>query len=192
MRTALALLLSLSALAPLLSGCDIDGVDTDDTFQTRSFVELNPRATYLLSVGDGDVQPATAVSLDAIGFAPGERVCFQTRGDYFVDPGFLASNEGPVMLTAVFSSTSEILVPSRPTRVPGAVATVDGVAVVTRPALVGSTPTDIAEDFDATNACVTIPPSARFVFFSTFAEYFGNNLDARVNREAFGVRVRRG
>lgn len=186
MRVLLALALALS-----LAACDVDGVDTGDTFPIRSFVEINPRATYLLSVSDGNALPAIAVSLEAIGFEPGATVCFRAQGDYFIDPGFLASNQGPILLTAVFSRTSEILVPSQRVRLPGAVATTNGRPVVTLPALVGSAATDIAQDFDATNSCVAIPSDARFVFFSTFAEYFGNNLDARINREAFGVRISR-
>lgn len=181
---SLAFALSLSLVA-----CDTDGVDTEGSFPARSFVELSPRATYLLSVGDGNVLPAGAISLAAIGLHVGDTACFTAAGDYFVSPGVLAS-AGPVMLTAVFSRSAELLVPSERFRVSGAIEA--GEDVITPPTYIDARATDIVQDFDASDVCVRVPAATTHVFFSTFDDFHGDNLDARTGGQPFGVRIRRG
>ena len=61
--------------------------------------------------------------------------------------------------------------------------------IETRPSYTTGAPTDIDEDWEATDACWTVPAGATHVFFSVYDDMFLDNTDALVNGEAFGVAV---
>lgn len=208
MRTSfLAAGLALAVLVPL-SGCDTTGVDDicdgdcDGTpgghpgdggqpgRDASAFVPVDPRQTYTLtSAQDYTDVDAPAVDLSALGYAPGHRVCFRAEGDYIVDGTERATERDLALVTAVFSSTPELLSGDLLERVPGAIEA--GEDYITLDTFLDDLATDISQDFVADDVCLTIPDGARYVFFATVDSYYSDNTDARVNDRPFGVRIQK-
>ena len=167
---------------PCSSNCHPGGGDDSDA--RTAVVDLDPRQTYLRTYEGGAVD-APALSLTDNGVSAGDRLCFAAEGDYVYGPGDVASNTGRPLAIAVFSSSSELLDASQRYRVAGAIDA--GPDVETLPTLQGGYATDIPQDFDATDACVTIPVGARFIFFSAYDDQFEDN--SRIDGTPYRVRV---
>lgn len=208
MRLSSLLVALAVAVALPLTGCDSNGIDLPCTSgctpggggnpggtpggggtPNATFVQVNPMQTYLRVETGFQALDAPAVSLDDLGVAEGESVCFQASGDYFIADGVLSSDVNPGQVLAVFSGTPVLEDTAQRFRVPDAL---DAGEDVVSPATINSDePTDIEEDFDATDACVTVPDGARYVFFSVWDNYFDDNTDADADGAPFGVAVRR-
>lgn len=161
------------------------GGGTSGGTSNATFIPVNPRQTYLRTSKDNALD-APAVRLSDFDAEPGERVCGFAVGDFNVGGGVLASSTGSPLVTAVFSSDDRLLAADHLNRVPGAL-NVD--PDVTTPVTgVDQYATDIAEDFDATNACVTIPAGATHVFFSAFDGFYADN--APTSGPAFGIQIK--
>ena len=199
MRTLLlapGLLLALS-----VSGCDTVGIDDstcttchddpDEGGSTRGTVTVDPRQTYLFADEQDDVpQPidAVAVPLSHLGLEPGDHACFEARGDYYYSSeDYSARERGGPLVTAVFSSSGALRDVTARYRVEGAIDAGDDVQTETT--WLGDAPTDIDEDFDATDACVTVPAGASYLFFSPVDRLVRDNADAMVDDEPFRVDV---
>lgn len=171
---------------------DGDNGDGDTGSDAPRFLEIDLRATYLrvsLNPAEDATRAATAYRLTDLKLSPGEPVCLKAQGDFFYTDGYLASSRSNRLVTAVFSSSNDLGARNDQHRVRGAINA--GSDVVTPDAYLGGDATDISEDFDATDVCLTIPADARFIFFSPFDDNFNDNVDARVNGEPFGIRIQK-
>ena len=153
-----------------------------------AFVTVNPRQAYILTSGD-DLQDlnAPAVRLSDIGLAPGQPACFRAEGDFITGPNARASKRGTGVVGAVFSRTSDLLNGDNRDRVTGAIDA--GPDFTTVPTFLGSVATDISQDFDANDVCLTVPADAQFVFFGINDGFYSDN--ANIDGVAYGVRVSR-
>ena len=188
--------LPLLCLALAVAGCDSTGIDPpgDTTCTTdcppggsagpSAVVDLDPAQTYLRT-NEGGALDAPALSLTDNGVGAGATLCFAAEGDYAYGPDDVTSNTDRPLALAVFSATPELRGSDQLLRVPGALDA--GPDVVTLPTLVGGLPTDIPQDFDATDACVVVPDGARFIFFSPFDDRFEDNT--RLDGVPYRVRV---
>ena len=163
------------------TGGDTTGGGTSNA----TFIPVNPRQTYLRTIKDNALD-APAVRLSDFNAEPGEQVCGFAVGDFNTGGGVLASSTGSPLITAVFSSDDRLLSADHLDRVPGAI-NVDP-DVVTPVTSVDQYTTDIAEDFDATNTCVTIPAGATHVFFSAFDGFYADN--ASTSGPTFGIQIK--
>ena len=162
------------------------GGGTGGGTKTSSLVTVNPRQTYILtSANDLQDVDAPAVRLSDLGYAPGQPVCFRAEGDFTFTPGARASKRSSGIVTAVFSSTADLLNGDNRHRVTGAIDA--GTDIVTQPTALDAIATDVPEDFDATNTCLTVPAGAQFVFFGINDTYFTDNDN--IDGVGFGVRV---
>ncbi len=204
MRT---LLLATGLLLALpLSGCDTVGIDDDapctscgpddggsdggSDSPTTATIHVDPRQTYLFADEQDEVpQPiaATAVPLAHLGLEPGDHACFEAKGDYYYYESLSARQRGGTMVTAVFSTSASLAPVTERYRVPGAIDA--GADVETELTWLGDAPTDIGEDFDATDACVTVPTGAAYLFFAPYDRLFRDNTDAMVDGQPFRVEV---
>jgi len=201
----LSLLAFTAVVALAASGCDSSGVDTPttpgggtgtggsgdgtgtDTTGTPAltFAPVDVTATYLRS--DDETPYATPLLLSDYGLEPGDTACFRATGDFYPYAGTLASSTGDPLVTGAFSASSELAAPADARRIKDAI---DGDwHIETRPSYTTGAPTDIDEDWEATDACWTVPAGATHVFFSVYDDMFLDNTDALVNGEAFGVAV---
>lgn len=174
------------ALALPLSGCDSIEVAGDRPGDEggETFVRVNPRQSYVLtSNNDLDDLDAPAVRLADFGYITGGPICFRAEGDFFLSPNYRASQRGGPLVTAVFSRTDELRNGTFRDRVTGAIDA--GTDVVTDPTNRDALATDIGQDFDATDVCLTVPEGARFVFFGAYDTYYTDNAD--LNGAQFGV-----
>ncbi len=156
------------------------------------FVQINPATTYLrvsMHPAEDAVGNARAVPLSEIGISPGEAVCFRALGDFFYVDNLRASDLGKGLVTAVFSRTNELGGRNELNRVVGALEA--GSDVFTANTFLGDQHTDISEDFDASDACVTVPSGAQFIFFSARDDVFNDNVDVGENGQPFGVLVQK-
>lgn len=204
MRASL-LLLGLSLSLVFFTGCDSVGTDDPTTCHSchpgdgdgdgdggdggssdATFIPVDPRQTYLRTSHDAAID-APAIRLSDHDAEPGERVCGVAVGDFDTGGGSLVRSNGGPLITAVFSSDSQLLGSSHLNRVPGAIDAGDDAR--TPDTVIDGLPTDIAEDFDASNACVTIPAGAAFVFFSAYDGFFADNVDATPGGQPFGIEV---
>lgn len=188
-----ALLLALP-LALLVAACDtaIVSPDPDAPAQPPTgpvFLHIDPASTYLRVHNDRPVAAAIPRMLRSYGLRPGDRACFRAVGDFDIRDGTLASSRGLPLVTAVFSSDNRLLADNFRQRVPGAIAA--GTPVVTPRTVSENRATDIPEDFDATNACVTVPPGAHYFFLSPFDDFFSDNRPIANASQRFGVRLSR-
>jgi hypothetical protein len=145
-------------------------------------VPVNPRATYLRTVGDTSAVPAPAIPLSALGVSAGQWLRIATTGAYS-DGGGADNQRG---LTCVFSSSVTLLPDASGlvARVPGAVT---AGAVVTTPNTYSSNQTtDIPQDFIVGRTSwengiyVRVPATATHLFVSVLDPnwgFFGNNAD---------------
>lgn len=162
-----------------LAACDSAGVDpgplpqfATDTLRT---VDVDARATYLRTHQDGGALRARAFRLDSLGALPGDRITFLVAGEAVRDAAAPSASRTS-HLTAVFSSSAQLLAPDLAQRVPGAVDAAAAHATV--PTGVGALPTDIPQDFFATRATLLVPAGATHVFFSVEDAYFSDNQNA--------------
>lgn len=194
------------AIAFPLSGCDSTGIDGPMTPCTSGcggggnggggngggsadslIVPVNPMQTYLLVESGFTALNAQAVSLAGLGVAPGDSVCFRAVGDYVIGGGVLASQNDQPLGLGVFSATPRLDPIDQRNRVLDAVEA--GEDIVSPATVATGSPTDIDQDFDATNACLTVPAGARYLFLSVWDNYFADNTE--VDGQTFGVSVRR-
>ncbi|QNN22862.1 hypothetical protein HED60_11490 [Planctomycetales bacterium ZRK34] len=145
----------------------------------RTVISLNPRQTYLHSVGEQSESPMP-VDLAALGIDPGMTITLMQLGDY---QGQKQNEDRIQTLAAVFSASDVLLGRDHLCRVRDALACESG-EVQTPPAAAVNAqglhePTDIAEDFDVTTEGirVVVPDGARFLFFSPRDSYFSDNSD---------------
>lgn|GEM_PF-5825007 len=211
-RSALLMILAVGGLVTL-AGCDSTGLDTNCTVgchpgpnpphpnppnpnppnpnpptpdPVKVFVELDARGTYLLTNEDPEAQPASIRPLGALNLVAGQRACFEAVGDLDLGNGLLARPNGIPVVMAVFSADDHLGASDQRYRVTGAVGHIEDVETP-RTAL-GDLETDIAQDFNATDACVTVPAGATHVFFGTWDSYVSDNRKAD-GSDAYGVRV---
>ena len=169
-----------------------DGGTDGGTDGDKRFVEVSPRATYLRTSFDaGD--DARAVRLSDVGLAPGKAVCFRSEGDFRYGPDVIASERrqslGTPMVTAVFSRSDVLRGRDQQHRVADAAEA--GPDVFTEPTYHDGFATDVGQDFDATDVCLTVPDGATHVFFSAFDTYYDDNSDLRVDGRPFGVSIQK-
>ena len=162
------------------------GTPTDDGSDATTFLSVDPRQTYTRTSQDAALD-APALRLADYGVAPGQTVCARAVGDFYLEPGVLASASGYPLVTAIFSADDVLLAADQRARVAGAVDTDADVATLeTR---YGQLATDVAEDFDATGGCVTVPAGAQYVFLAAYDGYYADNEDALVDGQAFGLAI---
>lgn len=140
-------------------------------------IPINPKATFLRTNNDLSAVPAAAVPISALGVGVGQWLSIATAGAF--------SNSGSAdnqrNLIAVFSSNNVLLADGVVNRVPGAIGA--GPAFQTANTNFGNLPTNIAEDFIATNAksngtLVKVPPGATHIFYCIADGYYSSNGDA--------------
>lgn len=203
----LALLMTLAAVGVLaLSGCDSTGLDTGCTVNChpqpdphpnpdpdpdpdpqptpKVFVGLDARGTYLLTNEDPDAQPAAVRALGDVGLQAGGDACFEATGDVDLGGILARPNDIPVVM-AVFSTNDVLGAADERYRVSGAVGAIE--AIETPRTSIGDLETDIAQDFNATAACVTVPAEATHVFFGAWDGFSSDNTAAP--GDAYGVLV---
>ncbi len=140
-------------------------------------VPINPQASYILTNAETASVDAIPISLESLGLRNGDYIRLTTVGDLSLSVGVQPETRRPAC--GVFSSTSTLLPPSDPNRVPGAMKA-RGLGVVsctTPPTLFGSIPTDIPQDFVLNGAIVRVPPGARWLFVAAADTYYSDNAD---------------
>ncbi len=110
--------------------------------------------------------------IDSVGCSPSLPSC-TAWGDVALGDGTTASELGLPLVLAVFSTSDHLADASVFQRVTG--ATDAGEDVATPLTVPSDLDTDIHQDFDATDTCVTVPHDAEYVFFSAFDGYFDGN-----------------
>ncbi|MEM0963180.1 MAG: hypothetical protein AAGK21_11670, partial [Bacteroidota bacterium] len=103
--------------------------------------------------------------------------------------GVAASQRSNILITGVFSASDQLAARKELHRVVDAIDAGDDVA--TFDTFLGDAPTDIHEDFDATDTCVTVPRGAHFLFLSAFDDNFNDNVDLRPGGQAFGLLLKK-
>jgi hypothetical protein len=164
------------------SGGDLPGGSTDDV------IPVDPRQTYTRTWKD-DALDAPAILLAEYGVAPGDVVCGRAVGDFYTEPGVLASSRGYPLITAVFSSSDVLLPSDERDRVKGAIDTDDDVATLAT--ATDGLETDVAEDVDATDGCITVPDGARYVFLAAYDTFYADNSDALADGQSFGLSLKK-
>ena len=183
MRAPLPLAVLFLAVGLAATGCDSVG---NEPGSTPDFIPVSPKQTYL-KTDDAGALDAPAVRLSSYGVAPGDYVCGGVVGDFTTEPGALASDRDLPMLTAVFSATNVLLSSNEMNRVPGALDTGNDVTTIDT---TGGSPTDIAEDFDATDGCVEVPAGAVYAFIAPYDARYSDNADALLGGRTFGLVLR--
>lgn len=195
-------LLALAAVTLVASGCDTNGIDTPpspggNTPTTPggttpptarfTFAPVNPAATYLRT--DQDTDAPIPFLLADYGLQAGDVACFRTAGDFAYGPGLLASSRtaGTPLATGIFSGSNIVNAVTELRRVKDAL---DGSwNVDTLPTYGTGAPTNVDEDFDATDACYTVPTGATHFFLSAYDDAFLDNTDVQAGGQEFGVFV---
>lgn len=160
-----------------------DGGDTSDRV-----IPVDPRQTYTLTWKD-DALDAPAILLADYGVSPGDVVCGRAVGDFYTEPGVLASSRGYPQITAVFSASDVLLAPAQRDRVAGAIDTTED--VTTLATAYDGLETDIDEDIDATGGCMTVPDGARYVFLAAYDAFYADNEDANAGGQPFGLLLKK-
>lgn len=186
-----------------LAGCDSSGLDTPGPGPTpgpapgpapspppggpgpATFLSLDPQATFLRTNEDPDAARPAVRRLAALGLAPGDEACFAASGDLDLGDGLLASDAGVPLALAIFSSDDALAPADVRERVTGAVGPERHHA--TPNTVLGDLATDVPQDFDATDACVTVPAGAAYVFLGAWDGYYSDNR--RVEPDTYGVRI---
>jgi hypothetical protein len=158
------------------------------TARGSATLTLDPTATYL-HTNDDNAKNATAYSLAALGFAPGETVTFTEVGGWNNGIGTVYYS-----LNAVFSGSDVLLGSANLNRVQDVIGVGGFNAIVTLPTYFGNQPTDIPQDFyislDSTpggSATLTIPTGAEYIFFSPNDDLFQDNFSPTT--PPFGVTI---
>ena len=138
-------------------------------------VKVDPKASYLRANGESP-PPALIVTLADVGLAPGDWAYLEVLGDW--DCGGPCGDDGTNTMF-VFSETDELLPPSEPHRVPGAIDVCPD--FVSANTFNGNLPTDIPEDFhvggnDPTFIAIRVPDGAAYLFCAVHdSQYFDNS-----------------
>ena len=138
------------------------------------------KATFLHADADDAPAPPTVVNLSAAGYKPGDTLKISYRVpppgfSYYGCQGPFVGAEG-VRLLGVFSSSSQLLEPSAPARVPGAIDA--GEDAYVGPTYLRNAPVDIPQDFQVTppsGFLIKIPLSATHLFLGIPDPYHGDN-----------------
>jgi hypothetical protein len=166
----IALRISTIAAAALALGAFVAPLDAQ-----AATVSLASKATFLHVSSDAALD-AVPVALEPLGLAPGRTVRLRALGDLDQGPG----GDTVVALIGAFSSTSTLLGPSLPDRVPGAIEA--GSDFFTVPTFFGSQATDLAEDFaigtpEFSEVTLVVPPGATHLFVCAYDSYYQDNSD---------------
>lgn len=167
-------------------GSDDDGSAPGDS--SDDVIPVDPRQTYTLTWKD-DARDAPAILLADYGMSPGDVVCGQAVGDFYTEPGVLASSRGYPQITAIFSATDVLLPSAQRYRVKGAIDTPEDVETLAT--AYDGLETDVDEDFDATGGCITVPDGARYVFLAAYDAFYADNTDANVGGQPFGLLLKK-
>ena len=170
--------LTLSSASPLLPGrigqfrCIVTAPNGYSIASTPADVlvansccsfSINVNGTYL-QTNNSNTQPARFIPLGNCNLAPGDDVRLRTEGSY---AGVGSSNLTAAI--AVFSSSSTLLSPFEPLRVPGALLAAGSAPVDT-------VLRDIPEDFQINvQSAITVPAQAVGLFVAPNDIWFGNN-----------------
>ena len=169
-----------------------DGKPGDGGGSASGAVPVDARQTYLRTHEAGtEDQPLDAPALDLadLGLAPGQPACFEALGDFVYYDDLRARDRDARLVTGVFSSSATLLGPDAWDRVPGALDAGDD--VYTESTYRDGLGTDIAQDFDATSGCVTVPDGAKYLFLAPWDNLYRDNADALVDGQPFRVAVSR-
>ena len=147
---------------------------------------LDPRATYLRTNDDPDAQAPTRLVLESMALKPGDTACFEATGDFDLGNGLLVSAAQVPLVAAVFSEGDDLAPSDARYRVTGAVGP-DRPHFLTPRTVLGDFETDIPQDFDATDVCVTVPPAATHVFLGAWDGYYSDNTPLHPN--TYGIRI---
>jgi hypothetical protein len=139
----------------------------------QTVVPLDSRQAFLHIDSADAAQPAPALSLAAMGLAPGQLLRLEPLGDFDNGPG--GDEFSPLLV--VFSSSATLLGPALQNRVPDAVDA--GLVAVTGPSQPSYEPTDIPYDFYAAvpGRVVAIPAGATHIFIAPAEVYYVDNSD---------------
>ncbi|WP_412067828.1 hypothetical protein [Rubrivirga sp. IMCC43871] len=164
------------------------GSDGGGTSDANVFIEVDPRQTYLRTSSDHAID-APALRLADEGIEAGDYVCAVAVGDYVLGTGVRASTLSQPLLTAIFSADDTLGPDDQRVRVKKAVEAGDDVP--TPDTQSGGYATDVAQDFDATSVCLTIPEGATYAFLAPFGSSFGSNGPVPDATQPFGLLIKR-
>jgi hypothetical protein len=137
---------------------------------TGSEFQVSPRSAFLRTIDNDAPEPPLILDLQALGIAPGSRVLLERLGSYSFVP---TPPEDGLRIIGVFSSSTTLLATNVQFRVPGAI----GVGIDFQSQPLGSTVTDIPEDFRVENLRVTVPAGARYLFVAGVDVFYSDNRD---------------
>jgi len=143
---------------------------------------IQPNRSFLRA-GSETPPAAHVLTLQDIGFQPGDGMRLERLGDYRPGSPFQDTSVGMI---AVFSSSSVLLAATELRRVPGALDA--GIDIVTAKTYHGSLDTDIPEDFAVVNPVVQVPAGATHVFVAASDSLYNDNSDPDSD---FAVRISR-
>lgn len=153
----------------------------------KTFVGLDGRDTFLRTSEDPGALGPAILPLADLGLAVGNVACFQAVGDYGLGGGLLASQNEQPLVIAAFSASDRFAGSDVRIRIQDAVGPDAG--LVTPLTAIGDLETDFTQDFDATDACVTVPTGAAFLFLGAWDAFYSDNEFA--GDVPFGVRISR-
>ncbi|UCG52701.1 MAG: S8 family serine peptidase, partial [Candidatus Latescibacterota bacterium] len=158
-----------------------DEVGRDYMFRPLTFVNLDPRMTYLHICDDPGTQPAMIVRLVDLGIKPGDVLCLDAEGRFGTGSG----SEVEDRAMGVFSSSNVLRAAGNLHRVPGAIDA--GEDYATAPTFhCGEEATDIPQDFLVYDTIIRVPTGATHLFLSALDRKFGDNSD---NNGDYGVQI---
>jgi uncharacterized membrane protein len=191
MPTHDATIQQLRTLAIALSAICLFG-SAIGTAANAAFYPIDPADAYLHVEAGDTAGAAIPINLAAAGFAPGDVLHMRRVGDFIaVVPGGLDDQTG---LAGVFSSSNVLLSETLLDRVQNAIATENGIEVVSNLTWPSNEPTDISEDFligppggqRPSTVMVTVPPGATHLFVAVPDNRFLDNSDPDGD---FGVEI---
>lgn len=147
--------------------------------------KLDPRGTFLRTNADPGALPSFVISLQQLGFVPGDLIRLQRFGDWDADLGNNFQDNIRSMI-GVFSASNVLLPADQLHRVRDAIDA--GVDDVTEATFFGGLLTDIPEDFRITDTVIEIPPGATHLFIAARDRFYQDNRDPDGD---FGVRITR-
>ncbi|MBW2696251.1 MAG: hypothetical protein JRE70_07245 [Deltaproteobacteria bacterium] len=162
------------------------------TAANAAFYSIDPADAYLHVEAGDTAGAAIPIDLAAAGLLPGDVLHIRRIGDFIaVVPGGADDQTG---LAGVFSASSVLLSETLLDRVQDAIATENGIAIVSNPTWPSNEPTDISEDFligppggqRPSAVIVTIPSGATHLFVAVPDNHFLDNSDPDGD---FGVEI---